>query len=127
MPTAGAEAIERYLSHDTPGRLMRSLKAYLADRHFDGTGVYGRHLSLGDLIAAFLKKLLGAAARSLGPIPSRVVVGRPVHFSIERSEAANELALGRLRAGRSGERLRRSHLRVRTGRRSLQLRADGPA
>jgi len=93
---AGTEAIERYLSHDTPGRLMRSLKAYLADRHFDGTSVYGRHLSLGDLIAAFLKKLLGAAAQSLGPIPSRVVVGRPVHFSIERSEAANEFARGRL-------------------------------
>jgi hypothetical chaperone protein len=93
---AGAEAIERYLSHDTPGRLMRSLKAYLADRHFDGTSVYGKHLSLGDLIAAFLKKLLGAAALSLGPIPSRVVVGRPVHFSIERTEAANEFALGRL-------------------------------
>ncbi len=100
MPTvhayAGAEAIERYLSHDTPGRLMRSLKAYLADRNFDGTSVYGGHLALGDLISAFLKKLLGAAARSLGPIPSRVVVGRPVHFSIERTEAANEFALGRL-------------------------------
>src|SRR5688572_28646154 len=94
---AGAEAIERYLSHDTPGRLMRSLKAYLADRHFDGTSVYGRHLSLGDLIAAFLKKLLGVAARSLGPIPARVVVGRPVHFSIERSESANDFALERLR------------------------------
>src|SRR5687768_8947499 len=94
---AGAEAIERYLGHDTPGRLMRSLKAYLADRHFEGTSVYGRFLSLGDLIAAFLKKLLGAAAQSLGPIPSRVVVGRPVHFSIERTEVANEFALGRLR------------------------------
>ncbi len=93
---AGMEAIERYLNHDTPGRLMRSLKAYLADRHFDGTSVYGRHVSLGDLIAAFLKKLLGAAALSLGPISSRVVVGRPVHFSNERSEAANEFALGRL-------------------------------
>lgn len=93
---AGTEAIERYLSHDTPGRLMRSLKAYLADRHFDGTSVYGRHLSLSDLIAAFLKKLLGAAALSLGPIPSRVVVGRPVHFSVERTEAANEFAVGRL-------------------------------
>src|SRR4051812_1459134 len=93
---AGTEAIERYLSHDTPGRLMRSLKAYLADRHFDGTSVYGKHLSLSDLISAFLKKLLGAAAQSLGPIPSRVAVGRPVHFSIERTQAANEFALGRL-------------------------------
>jgi hypothetical chaperone protein len=93
---AGTEAIERYLSHDTPGRLMRSLKAYLADRHFDGTSVYGKHLSLADLIAAFLEKLLGAATLSLGRIPARVVAGRPVHFSIERTAAANEFALGRL-------------------------------
>jgi hypothetical chaperone protein len=92
----GAEAIERYLSHDSPGRLMRSLKAYLADRNFDGTSVYGRHLTLVDLIAAFLKKLLEAATPSLGPIPSRVVVGRPVHFSNERSEAADTFAMTRL-------------------------------
>jgi hypothetical chaperone protein len=75
---------------------MRSLKAYLADRHFSGTSVYGRHLVLADLIAAFLKKLLEAAASSLGPIPARVVVGRPVHFSNERTEAANAFALTQL-------------------------------
>jgi hypothetical chaperone protein len=89
---AGTEAIARYLSNDSPGRLMRSLKAYLADRHFNGTSVYGRHLGLADLIAAFLTKLLEAATPSLGPIPSRVVVGRPVHFSNERTEAANAFA-----------------------------------
>jgi hypothetical chaperone protein len=53
-------------------------------------------LTLVDLIAAFLKKLLEAATPSLGPIPSRVVVGRPVHFSNERSEAADTFAMTRL-------------------------------
>ena len=96
MCYAGVEAIEHYLSSESPGRLMRSLKAYLADRNFDGTSVYGRHLALEDLIAAFLKKLLEAATPSLGPIPPRVVVGRPVHFSNERTEAANSFALARL-------------------------------
>ena len=94
---AGAEAIERYLSNDSPGRLMRSLKAFLANQNFEGTSVYGRHLTLVDLIAAFLDKLLEAAVPSLGPIPTRVVVGRPVNFSVERTEAANEFALARLR------------------------------
>ena len=94
---AGAAAIERYLSNDSPGRLMRSLKAFLANQNFEGTSVYGRHLTLVDLIAAFLKKLLEAATPSLGPIPARVVVGRPVNFSVERTEAANEFALARLR------------------------------
>jgi len=93
---AGSAAIERYLSHDSPGRLMRSLKAYLADRTFEGTSLYGRYLTLADLIAAFLRKLLEAAAPTLGPIPSHVVVGRPVNFSNERTEAANAFALGQL-------------------------------
>src|SRR6201996_9823689 len=93
---AGASAIERYLSHESPGRLMRSLKAYLADKSFDGTSLYGRRLTLADLIAAFLRKLLEAAATTLGPIPAHVVVGRPVNFSNERSEAANDFALAQL-------------------------------
>jgi hypothetical chaperone protein len=93
---AGTDAITHYLRNDSPGRLMRSLKAYLADRHFNGTSVYGRHLALADLIGAFLKKLLEAATPSLGPMPARVVVGRPVHFSNERSEAANAFAQGQL-------------------------------
>jgi len=93
---AGVEAIARYLSHDSPGRLMRSLKAYLADRTFEGTSLYGRRLTLADLIAAFLRKLLEAATATLGPIPSHVVVGRPVNFSNERTQAANEFALAQL-------------------------------
>ena len=94
---AGAAAIERYLGNDSPGRLMRSLKAFLANQNFEGTSVYGRHLTLVDLIAAFLKKLLEAAKPSMGSIPTRVVVGRPVNFSVERTEVANDFALARLR------------------------------
>lgn len=93
---AGAAAIERYLSNDSPGRLMRSLKAFLANQNFEGTSVYGRHLTLTDLIAAYLRKLLEAAAPSLGPIPRRVVVGRPVNFSTDRTEATNAFALAQL-------------------------------
>jgi hypothetical chaperone protein len=93
---AGAAAIERYLSHDSPGRLIRSLKAYLADRSFEGTSIYGRHLTLPDLIAAFLRKLLEAATPTLGPIPAQVVAGRPVNFSNERTESANAFAQAQL-------------------------------
>src|SRR3569832_1270410 len=65
---AGATAIERYLSHDSPGRLMRSLKAYLADRSFDGTSLYGRHQTQNDQKATKQRKLLEAAAATLGPM-----------------------------------------------------------
>jgi hypothetical chaperone protein len=94
---AGATAVERYLSKDSPGRLMRSLKAFLANKNFEGTSVYGKHLTLIDLIAVFLNKLLAESTTSLGPLPKRVVVGRPVNFSMERTGDTNELALTRLR------------------------------
>ena len=51
---AGSEAIERHLSNDSPGWLMRSLKAFLTNQNLEGISVYGRHLTLVDLIAAFL-------------------------------------------------------------------------
>ncbi len=61
---ADSAAIESYLCHESPGQLIRSLEAYLprylADKSFEGTSLYGRHLTLPGLIAAFLKKLLTA-------------------------------------------------------------------
>jgi hypothetical chaperone protein len=37
---AGPTAIEHYLQAEEKGRLIQSLKAYLADRRFDGSGVF---------------------------------------------------------------------------------------
>jgi hypothetical protein len=58
---ADSAAIESYLRHESPGQLIRSLEAYLprylADKSCEGTSLYGRHLTLPGLIAAFLKKL----------------------------------------------------------------------
>src|SRR6266699_2094916 len=42
VSAAGPAAIERYLAAEEKGRLIQSLKAYLADRRFDGTGVYSQ-------------------------------------------------------------------------------------
>src|ERR1700690_1223634 len=43
---AGPAAIERYLETEERGRLIQSLKAYLADRRFDGTSVFGKQYAL---------------------------------------------------------------------------------
>ena len=40
---AGAAAIERYLASETKGRFIQSLKAYLSDRTFEGTGISTQH------------------------------------------------------------------------------------
>jgi len=102
---AGPKAIEQYLEAEDKGRLIQSLKAYLADRRFDGTAVFSRHYGLEDMIALIAQHLL-ADASFHGPstidhrpstIPPRVVVGRPVHFSHAEDHADDEFALGRLR------------------------------
>ena len=103
---AGPAALQQYLETEEKGRLVQSLKAYLADRRFDGTAVFSQRYTLEDMIALIARHLLTdaaglapAAARGAAPVvPSRVVVGRPVHFSNAESDADDEFALGRLRA-----------------------------
>ena len=94
---AGPSAIEHYLESSQKGRFLQSLKAYLGDATFTGTTVGGRPRTLESLIGLILQKLLAAATVSLGPLPSRIVVGRPVHFTDARSQQEDELALSRLR------------------------------
>src|SRR5436190_2614967 len=54
---AGAAAIERYLASETKGRFIQSLKAYLADRTFEGTGVGAQFYTLEKLIALIGKHM----------------------------------------------------------------------
>jgi len=95
---AGPSAIEHYLESSQKGRFIQSLKAYLGDASFTGTIVGGRQRTLEALIGLILQKLLAAAATSLGPLPDRVIVGRPVHFTDARTRQDDELALTRLRS-----------------------------
>ena len=55
---AGPKALQRYLEAEEKGRLIQSLKAYLGDRRFDGTGVFSQHYSLEDMIALIARHLL---------------------------------------------------------------------
>lgn len=94
---AGPEAVQRYRQALHKGRFLQSLKAYLGDPGFTGTTISGRHRTLPELIALILQRLLRSAARDLGALPRRAVVGRPVHFTVARSEEHDRLALQRMR------------------------------
>lgn len=94
---AGPEAIRRYRDADPKGRFIQSLKTYLGDRTFTGTLIGGKRRSLEELIGLILQRLLAAGAAGLGPLPSRVVVGRPVHFTTARSAEDDDLAVSRLK------------------------------
>lgn len=97
---AGPAAIDAYLKGDGTGRLVQSLKSYLASSLFQNTQVFGRTLSLEDLITLLLRDLRREGAEALGP-PDQVirgaVVGRPVRFANSDGEADEALALSRLR------------------------------
>jgi hypothetical chaperone protein len=104
---AGPAAIEAYLAGDGTGRLVQSLKSYLASALFQSTNVFGRTMSLEDLITLLLKNLRREAADELGDPESVIrgaVVGRPVRFANSDGEADEALALRRLRTalGRAG-------------------------
>ncbi len=76
----GRDAVAQYLE-GTEGRLMRSLKSLLGSPLLlETTVVNGRQVSFQDIIATFLATLRERATQALGTAPTRVVLGRPVHF-----------------------------------------------
>ena len=76
----GREAITHYLE-GTEGRLMRSLKSLLGSPLLMETTVINNQLvNFSDIITTYLAELRERATRHLGAAPTRVVMGRPVHF-----------------------------------------------
>ncbi len=96
---AGPGAIARYLaSEEKSGRLIQSMKSFLASRLFSATNVMGRTYRLEDLIGELLRPLrLEAEERFGGPI-ERIVAGRPVNFVGAEGPEDEELAIKRLTA-----------------------------
>ncbi len=76
----GRDAVTQYLEGNE-GRLMRSLKSLLGSPLLlETTVVNHQQLSFQDIIATFLATLRDRATKALGAAPTRVVLGRPVHF-----------------------------------------------
>lgn len=94
---AGPEAINSYLEADTKGRLVVSIKSYLASSLFTSTTINGRHYTLEDLIAIILRRLRNAAIEQFGISASQVVLGRPVRFAGADNAKDEQLALQRLK------------------------------
>jgi len=95
---AGPEAIQSYLSAKAPGRLIQSMKSYLASALFNQTQILGETFSLEELIGIFLRSLRKSAEAQFGELGSTLVVGRPVHFSGTKEHKDDDFAEGRLRA-----------------------------
>ena len=96
--TTGNDAIDRYLASEEKGRLMQSLKSFLASRTFTGTNVYGRQYSIEDLLTIFLRDLKKLAETQFGAFEGPIMVGRPVRYSNANNDDDNEFAINRIRA-----------------------------
>lgn len=94
---SGPAAIEAYLKADPRGRLIQSLKSFLASRTFTQTVLYRSFYKLQDLIGLIIQELRTAAENQFGGLEGSVVVGRPVRFSGATSEEDDDFAIGRLR------------------------------
>src|SRR5262245_8507460 len=92
----GPIAIERYLAADEKGRLIQSLKSFLASRLFTRTSVYGKQFSLEDLITIMLRDIRIQSESQIGRLDGPIVVGRPVRYSNADTEEDNQFALERL-------------------------------
>ena len=92
----GPVAIESYLGADEKGRLIQSLKSFLASRTFTGTSVYGRQFSLEDLITIMLRDIRLQAESQIGTFAGPIAIGRPIHYSGAASDDDNEFAIQRL-------------------------------
>jgi hypothetical chaperone protein len=93
---SGPEAIERYLHAEDKGRLIQSLKSFLASRSLKTTEVFGRRFQLETLIARIVRDIRIRAEQQFGTALTRVVVGRPVRFVGAESDEDDSFASERL-------------------------------
>jgi hypothetical chaperone protein len=93
----GPAGIEHYLSRESPGRLIQSLKSFLTSRTLQSTEVFGRRVGIEDLIARILRDLREKAEQQFGIPITSAVAGRPVRFVGAETEEDNQYAENRLR------------------------------
>jgi hypothetical chaperone protein len=94
---SGPRGIEQYLCADEKGRLIQSLKSFLASRTLHSTEIFGRRFQVEELIAKMLSDIRSQAEQQFGTRIRDVVVGRPVCFVGAESDADDDYALVRLR------------------------------
>ena len=92
----GPNGIEHYLNSDSQGRLIQSLKSFLAIRDMDGTQVFERKRTIEELISRILSDVRTDASRQFGVDIRHATVGRPVKFVGADNAADDNYAEDRL-------------------------------
>ena len=106
---AGPAAMDAYLDRGAEGRLIQSVKSYLANPNFTATNIFGTRYTLENLVGFIVTRLIEATAEAntlseamrSGP----VVVGRPARF-VRNSLGVPDAEHDQLAVKRLGEALR---------------------
>ncbi len=93
---SGPQGIEHYLNSDDKGRLIQSLKSFLASRSLETTEIFGRRFQLEQLVANLLRDIRTQAEEQFGCPIRNAVIGRPVRFVGAESRDDDEYAVQRL-------------------------------
>ncbi len=91
----GADALRKYTELEMEGRLFRSFKSHLPNRHYLGTVFENRILSLENMIGLFLLELKKRAEAALNTKVTKAVIGRPARYSMD--PVADEFAIHRMK------------------------------
>lgn len=94
---AGPSALARHLDAGGEGRLIQSVKSFLASRAFRETTICDQPWTLDALVGLLLERLRRAAEEVVGPLGRRAAVGRPVHFAGPGRAGDDDVAETRLR------------------------------
>jgi hypothetical chaperone protein len=76
----GPAGIAHYLQSEAQGRLIQSLKSFLAVRTMEGTQVFEKKRTIEELIGRILGDVRAEASRQFGIDIRHATVGRPVRF-----------------------------------------------
>jgi hypothetical chaperone protein len=93
----GPAAIHGYLEAEEKGRLIQSLKSWLASRTLSGTEIFGRRYTIEELISRMLSDLREHTERQFGVPIRHATVGRPIRFVGSETEDDDAYAVTRLR------------------------------
>ncbi len=95
--SVGTDAIEEARDVLMEGRLVQSIKSYLANSEFSGTSIYSTRYAIADLVALILDRLRQASEKLDITWQTPIIAGRPAKF-VGRDDGETEtLAMTRLR------------------------------
>jgi hypothetical chaperone protein len=88
----GPWAIERFLEFPGETRFLQSFKTFAGSPLFDATGIFGRRFRFEDILEAFFRTALKHGGEPIRRLPGTLVLGRPVKFAGQNSDAATAKA-----------------------------------